>query len=65
MLTQSVPNIIININYHNRKSEAIILSLGLPEILVTDNGSTFTSDEFEDFLKKNGIDRHKKTPPYY
>ena len=26
---------------------------GLPEIVVTDNGSNFTSEEFEDFLKKN------------
>ena len=30
---------------------------GLPEMLVTDNGSAFTSQEFTDFLRKNGI-RH-------
>ena len=38
--------------------------LGLPEILVTDNGSTFTSDEFEEFMKRNGV-RHIKTSPYH
>ena len=36
---------------------------GLPEIVVTDNGSNFTSEEFEDFLKQNGI-RHIRTAPY-
>ena len=35
---------------------------GLPEIVVTDNGSNFVSREFEDFLKQNGI-RHIKTAP--
>ena len=30
---------------------------GLPEIVVTDNGSNFVSKEFEEFLKQNGI-RH-------
>jgi len=37
---------------------------GLPEIVVTDNGSNFVSREFEDFLKQNGI-RHIRAAPYY
>jgi hypothetical protein len=35
-----------------RKSFA---SLGLPEVLVLDNATTFTSEEFAVFMKKNGI----------
>ena len=30
---------------------------GLPEAIVTDNGTVFTSSEFQDFMKGNGI-RH-------
>ena len=37
---------------------------GLPEIVVTDNGSNFVSREFEDFLKQNGI-RHIRIAPYH
>ncbi|XP_043476284.1 uncharacterized protein K02A2.6-like [Leptopilina heterotoma] len=37
---------------------------GLPFKLVTDNGPTFTSFAFRDFVLKNGI-RHIKTPPYH
>ena len=37
---------------------------GLPEMVVTDNGSNFVSKELEAFLKQNGI-RHIKTAPYY
>ena len=39
-------------------------SLGLPEVVVTDNGTTFTSAEFAEFMKKNGI-RHIRSPPYH
>ena len=38
--------------------------LGLPDVVVSDNAATFTSDEFTDFLKKNGI-KHVRTPPYH
>ena len=44
-----------------RKSFA---SLGLPEVIVSDNATNFTSDEFDLFLKKNGV-KHVKTPPYH
>eukprot|EP00731_Ephydatia_muelleri_P039210 Em1216g2a len=37
---------------------------GIPSTLVTDNGSVFTSAEFEHFLRQNGI-RHVRTAPYH
>ena len=37
---------------------------GLPEIIVTDNGTAFTSHEFQEFTPKNGI-CHIKTTLYY
>ena len=36
----------------------------LPEMLVSDNGSVFTSAEFTDFTKQNGI-QHMKSAPYH
>ena len=37
---------------------------GIPEQLVTDNGSQFTSREFMKFMTNNGI-KHIKTSPYH
>ena len=37
---------------------------GLPQICISDNGSCFTSKEFERFMKKNGI-LHIKSATYY
>ena len=37
---------------------------GLPERIVTDNGPQFCSEEFENFLKVNGI-RHTLSAPYH
>ena len=37
---------------------------GLPEHIVTDNGSQFTSDAFAKFLSSNGV-RHTKSAPYH
>lgn len=36
---------------------------GIPDVVVTDNGSTFTSQGFEDFLSINSV-YHTKIPPY-
>ena len=44
-----------------RKSFA---TFGLPEVVVSDNATSFTSEEFEHFLKRNGV-RHIRTPPYH
>ena len=38
--------------------------LGLPITIVSDNGSCFTSDEFEQFCRANGI-KHVKWSPYH
>ena len=37
---------------------------GLPEVLVTDNGSAFTSMDFATFVKRNGF-RHIRCAPYH
>ena len=43
---------------------SIFATHGLPEMLVTDNGTVFTSDEFNRFTKQNGI-RHVRSAPYH
>ena len=42
----------------------IFSSQGLPQVLVSDNGTAFTSTEFGDFMKRNGI-HHVRTSPYH
>ena len=37
---------------------------GLPEVLVSDNGSVFTSEDFKVFTRRNGI-RHVTYAPYH
>ena len=37
---------------------------GIPEVLVSDNGTAFCSEEFNNFVKRNGI-RHIRSAPYH
>ena len=37
---------------------------GLPETIVTDNGSQFTSSQFQEFCQQNSIN-HVRSPPYH
>ncbi|KAG1952324.1 gag-pol fusion protein [Pimephales promelas] len=37
---------------------------GLPDVIVSDNGASFTSAEFQEFAERNGI-RHVTTAPYH
>lgn len=53
-------HIMKNITAQNtiNKCREIVANFGLPQSLVSDNGRTFISNEFQNFLKSNGI-RHK------
>ena len=42
----------------------LFAAYGLPESVVSDNGPQFTSEEFETFLKLNGV-THVLCPPYH
>ena len=44
--------------------QTVFSSFGLPETIVTDNGSGFTSGEFKEFLRGNGV-RHITSAPYH
>lgn len=42
----------------------LIASYGLPEQIISDNGAQFTSEEFSEFVRKNGI-KHITSSPYH
>ena len=46
------------------KMRATFATLGLPQSLVTDNGPEFTSAQFAQFTKNNGIE-HVTSSPYH
>ena len=50
--------------YCNCRQRQIFSMHGLPEIIVSDNGSNFTNKEFETFLKLNGL-KHIRTAPHH
>nr|XP_039253416.1 uncharacterized protein K02A2.6-like [Styela clava] len=53
-----------NANSTIRVIRSLFARYGLPEYLVSDNGPQFSSHEFANFLKANGI-KHKKSAPYH
>ena len=46
------------------KFEQSFATLGLPQVMVSDNGSMFTSSEMQHFLSSNGI-KHITSAPYH
>ena len=42
----------------------VFAQFGLPEMVVTDNGTCFVSDVFEQFLQLNGV-KHTTSAPYH
>ncbi len=45
-------------------SRTLFAQFGVPEVIVTDNGPCFVSEEFEMFLIKNGV-KHIASAPYH
>ena len=41
----------------------LFASYGLPDELISDNGTQFISKELEQFLRRNGV-KHRFSPPY-
>nr|XP_050031102.1 uncharacterized protein K02A2.6-like [Dermacentor andersoni] len=46
------------------KLRGAFAAYGLPEVLVSDNGPQFTSEEFAEFMSTNGV-KHVRIPPYH
>ena len=46
------------------KLRSMFATHGLPESIVSDNGTAFTSEEFREFMERNSI-RHIRTAPYH
>ena len=47
-----------------RHLQRVLAIYGIPKIVVTDNGSCFVSELFEDFCHRIGV-RHAKVAPYH
>ncbi|CAH8498480.1 unnamed protein product [Schistosoma intercalatum] len=46
------------------KLRQLFSRFGIPELIVSDNGTQFTSEIFSQFCRQNGI-QHIRTPPYH
>ena len=46
------------------KLRVLFAQFGLPDVIVTDNGSNFTSSEFDTFCQRNGI-KHITSAPFH
>ena len=46
------------------KLKGVFCTHGLPDVIVSDNGAAFTSEEFKTFINRNGI-RHITGAPYH
>ena len=46
------------------KLRTIFATFGIPDVLVSNNGTSFTGTEFAAFTRQNGI-RHIRTAPYH
>ena len=47
-----------------RELRKLFATHGIPDVIVSDNGTAFTSTEFSEFMAKNGV-KHLKTAPYH
>ena len=45
-------------------SRTLFAQFGIPEVVVTDNGACFVSEEFEMYLTRNGV-KHITSTPYH
>ena len=51
-------------SYHRQNYDRFFVTHGLPEMLVSDNGTAFASAEFREFTSRNAI-RHIFVSPYH
>ncbi|KAK8782853.1 hypothetical protein V5799_015806 [Amblyomma americanum] len=62
--TASLKKLSANSDATIRCLRTIFCTHGIPDIIVSDNGTAFTSEKYADFLSKNGI-RRILIPPYH
>ena len=62
--TEAVPMTTITASRTIKALQALFARYGLPEQLVSDNGPQFTSDDFAQFMRANGI-KHILCAPYH